>query len=486
MISQRDPARVEPLPQIIQGGMGIWVSNHSLARAVAREGGLGVVSGTGLDIVYPRLLQNGDRGALLAIKKFPDREISRRTVDKYFNPEGRNSDPFVPGHRWTIEPRTPRQQRDLRELQGLAVAAAFAEVSRAKLHHDGEVGINVLMKVALPIPATIYGAMLAGVDYVMAGAGSPAEMPRLLACLAAHEEGSLDVKVLRSQSRHETRFDPAIIEGVDTTNPLKQPTLLAIVSSVDLAEELARDPATCPDGFIIEGPSAGGHNAPPRGPWRPQTEPEYGLRDVVDLDAIRAIGLPFWLAGSYGSPDGLASALAQGAQGIQAGTIFALTNESGLEEALKRAVLGEIVGRTMDVRTDGSASPTGFPFKVQSVEGTLSDPQVLDARVRRCDLGLLQQPTIKNGHIAYLCPAEPVSSYTGKGGRVERTVGSVCLCNGLTGAIGLSQTRLGGYVEPPIFTGGADIDGVRILAPDGEPYSASEALRHIRGTAPKS
>ena len=64
--------------------------------------------------------------------------------------------------------------RDLRELQEISAAAAFAEVSRAKLHHNGNIGVNVLMKVATQIPPTIYGAMLAGVDYVIAGAGSPA------------------------------------------------------------------------------------------------------------------------------------------------------------------------------------------------------------------------------------------------------------------------------------------------------------------------
>ena len=80
----------------------------------------------------------------------------------------------------------------------------------------------------------------------------------------------------------------------------------------------------------MEGPTAGGHNAPPRGPWHPQTDPSYGGRDSVDLTAIAAIGLPFWLAGSYGSPEGLRGAHEAGARGIQAGTVFALSRESGI------------------------------------------------------------------------------------------------------------------------------------------------------------
>ncbi len=49
-------------PTIIQGGMGVAVSSWKLANKVARAGELGVVSGTGLDIVVARRLQDGDPG----------------------------------------------------------------------------------------------------------------------------------------------------------------------------------------------------------------------------------------------------------------------------------------------------------------------------------------------------------------------------------------------------------------------------------------
>ena len=47
-------------PTIIQGGMGVAVSNWRLANAVARQGQLGVVSATALDTVLVRRLQDGD------------------------------------------------------------------------------------------------------------------------------------------------------------------------------------------------------------------------------------------------------------------------------------------------------------------------------------------------------------------------------------------------------------------------------------------
>lgn len=43
---------------------------------------------------------------------------------------------------------------------------------------------------------------------------------------------------------------------------------------------------------------------------------------------MKDLGLPFWLAGSYASPEGLEKAYELGAVGIQAGSIFALSRES--------------------------------------------------------------------------------------------------------------------------------------------------------------
>ena len=255
--------------------MGVHVSSHRLPRTVvAMAGGLGVVSGTGLDGVYARLLQDRDGGAL-GDRAVPGRGDRRAAASRYFTPEGRGGKPYRNLHKRIIDPWTDRQREGLADLQELAVVSAFAEVMRANHHHDGVVGINVLRKIAMPIPATIYGAMLAGVDVVLTGAGSPDEMPRLLDALARHDEGLLSVKVMRAApgAEYATRFAPANVPGLPTGPPLKRPRFLAIVASVDLAAGLAAQPATCPDGFVVEGPTAGGHNAPPRGPWHPQSDP---------------------------------------------------------------------------------------------------------------------------------------------------------------------------------------------------------------------
>ena len=74
--------------------------------------------------------------------------------------------PFRPVPRFTLHPA--------RALQELTVAANFVEVWLAREGHPGLVGINYLRKIELPLPFACYGAMLAGVDHVLVGAGSPA------------------------------------------------------------------------------------------------------------------------------------------------------------------------------------------------------------------------------------------------------------------------------------------------------------------------
>ncbi|GAB1456216.1 hypothetical protein MASR2M48_15240 [Spirochaetota bacterium] len=60
-------------PSIIQGGMGVGVSDWRLARSVSIQGALGVVSGTALDTVMARRLQQGDQGGHMRRGLWPSR-----------------------------------------------------------------------------------------------------------------------------------------------------------------------------------------------------------------------------------------------------------------------------------------------------------------------------------------------------------------------------------------------------------------------------
>jgi NAD(P)H-dependent flavin oxidoreductase YrpB (nitropropane dioxygenase family) len=371
-------------------------------------------------------------------------------------------------------------------LQELTVVANFCEVYLAKEGHHGLVGINYLRKIELPIPFACFGAMLADVDDVIVGAGNPSELPELIRRLARRDGVALSVRTQGTTGADGTfavRCSPRALLGKGAA--LRTPQMLAIVASTDLAAGLAADPVTRPDGFIIEGHTAGGHNAPPRGPRRttPTGEPIYDERDVVDLEAIRELGPPFWLAGSQGSPQGLASALAAGAAGVQVGTAFAFCAESGLADKLKRQVLRELVtGGGVSVHTDWRLSPTGFPFKVLNLAGTLADPDVT-ARPHVCDIGALRSPYRQpDGTIGYRCPAEPTKMYMAKGGRAANTEGRECLCNALLAAADLPQRRPHGYDEPAVVTSGDDFSAVTALIrsrPDATPYPASAVIDYL-------
>lgn len=479
-------AKSAQLPGIVQGGMGVGISGWELAKAVSLQGGLGVVSGTILEVVMARRLQLGDPGGHTrrALEHFPFRDVAERILDTYFVDGGKaESQAFKNVRTFTIKPDPA--------LQELTVAANFVEVFLAKEGHSGQVGINYLRKIELPIPCSIYGAMLAGVDYVIVGAGNPREIPGLIEELAKHEPVSLPVRVqgvTSADGDYSIEFDPANLHHGDPPS-IERPSFLAIVASVDLAEGLAgMEPP--PDGFIVEAPSAGGHNAPPRGPRRVDDlgQPIYDERDDVDFDRLSEIGLPFWLAGSVGSPEGLREARDAGAVGVQVGTAFAFCAESGLESDLKRQILAELEAGSLQVRSDWRASPTGFPFRIVQLDGTLSDEHVYEDRRRVCDLGALRVPyKTEEGSIGYRCPAEPLRAYTAiKGGRDANTEGRLCLCNGLLATAGLGQHRVASdYDEPALITAGSDFRGVQALMErmdsDAEFYTAADVLDYLRG-----
>ena len=238
-------------------------------------------------------------------------------------------------------------------------------------------------------------------------------------------------------------------------------------------------------GFVIEGPTAGGHNAPPRGQMQftDDGQPVYGPRDAVDLDAFRQLGLPFWLAGGYGSPQRLKEATDAGAVGIQVGTPFALCVESGLAPEFRRALVAKALAGTARVYTDPKASPTGFPFKVAELEGTLSDPAVFDRRHRICDLGFLRETFRKpDGSIGYRCPAEPETAYLAKGGSVQDVAGRKCLCNALVANIGMPQRLPDGSSELPLVTLGDDFENIPRFCTNGNPdFTAADVIRIMQG-----
>jgi nitronate monooxygenase len=468
------------LPAIIQGGMGIGVSGWRLARAVSRCGQLGVVSGTALDSVLVRRLQDGDEGGDVrrAMGMFPIPGVAADVLRRYFRPEG-----LPPGTSYKLLPMY--RQAVSRSREQLTMLANFVEVYLAREGHGGPVGINLLTKIQFPTLASLYGAMLAGVDCVLMGAGIPREIPAVLDAFAEHRPAEIrfEVEGLPPGATEHLRLDPGE-HWSQPKGPLRRPLFLPIIASNSLATVLARKASGRVDGFIIEGPTAGGHNAPPRGDptFNERGEPLYGERDVVDLAKVRELGLPFWLAGGTGRPGRLREAQQAGAAGIQVGTLFAYCDESGLRDDLKRSVLEHVVRGEVEVFTDPQASPTGYPFKVVHWAG---DPGATTPRERVCDLGYLRVAYFTpEGAIDYRCASEPVDAYVRKQGKAEGTEGRRCLCNALLANIGHPQARAGGQVEPPLLTSGDDLVSLSTFLAGRSRYSAADVIAYLLSPEP--
>jgi len=468
-------------PELIQGGMGVGVSDWKLARAVAESGErlerpvLGVVSGTGLAITMVNRLRQGDPNTKRALEAFCVPETAQEVLDKHWLNVGRS-------FRSSPKPEVLVNGRDERKAETvrLIVLANFVEVWLAKEGHDNPIGINYLEKVQLPRLPEMFGAMLGGVDYVLMGAGIPNQVPEVLDKFQDYKEASYRIDVSGSD-RYVMSFDPKTVIPEKSRKDLKRPQFLAIVAHHALAQVLAHKATGEVNGFVVEGPSAGGHNAPARDKaLNERGEPIYGQRDRPDLAKIRDLGKPFWLAGGYASSERLEEAKRSGAAGIQVGSAFALCDQSGLREDIKQELRRQRFAGDLQVLANPVVSPSGFPFQVVQIEGSLSDRAVYERRRRDCSIGyLVEAYKTKRGRIGFRCPAEPIAAYLRKGGRLEATEGRVCLCNGLAAAARDGQ-RSDKPDEAFIATLGREGWFVHELMPDANgSYSAEDVINFI-------
>ncbi len=442
--------------------MGVNISNSYLARTVSGHSKpgketLGTVSGTAAERVVARILQWGwdEADAVIhALDDFPHPDASAGVIKKYHNKIA--NIPF-----FTLNPS--------RELLELTICANYALVKLAQQWHKNSVSVNYLEKISMPHLASIYGVMLAGGDYITMWAGIPIGIPAIFQDFLEGKEGKYTIPVSGSKGGYTMRFNPKDLFG-DKTPDMKAPHFLPIVSTDTLATILSKKIPGWITGFIVETPQAGGHNAPPRG-----GKSEYGERDTINFDRMRDIWLPYWLAGSYASPEWLKKAHNLGAVGIQAGSIFALSEESGMRPDLRTKILEMAYNGELTVATDWHASPTGFPFKVAQVPWTLSDDTLYTTRTRMCNEWVLRVAFERqDGTIGYRCPGEPTAVYKIKWGDSDDTHGVKCLCNGLMGTAGLKD-------EIPIVTLG---DTVRefvmaLLSEPDDSYSACQAIDYI-------
>ena len=466
------------LPKIIQGGMGIGVSNWRLARAVSMQGQMGVVSGTAIDSVFVRRLQLGDPGGYIrrALLHFPWQDMVNRALEAYFIEGGKaDKDPFK-----LIPMPSLNMSKSSTEL---IIMANFVEVFLSKEGHDGIIGINYLEKIQLPTLPSLFGAMLGGVDCILMGAGIPLSIPGILDSLSVWKSVELKLNVENNTTfqSYFQRFDPKEF-AVGKLPELKRPKFLAIVSSDIVAKTLIKKASGSVEGFVVENHIAGGHNAPPRKTDRlhSQATPQFTEKDIPNIAKIAELDRPFWIGGGYGTPQKLREAVGLKANGVQVGTAFAFCKESAISDVIKQDIIKKCMDGSIEVLTDFNASPTGYPFKLVCLENTAPFLHKNIQRKRVCDLGYLRRLYCKGeSEVGYRCPAEPVESFISKGGSVKETLGKLCLCNGLMATIGLGQVRSNG-IEPPIVTSGEDLSVVAHLAKSfGTDYSAKDVIDYL-------
>ncbi|MEI6477606.1 MAG: hypothetical protein WCO52_01295 [bacterium] len=448
----------EGLPRLIQAGMGVHVSSARLANATSRLGALGMVSGAGLRHVVVEEVRSGNPAVIAVANTFP----VQRHVDELlaYAPGGAKH-----GHAVPIDVPDPFRSGLPRRL---SIIAAYVEVKRAMMGHKGKVGINVMWKCALTALPSIYGAMLAGVDALLCGAGVPMELPSIVSQIRNGKD--LAYLPLTGTGTH-ARLD---ISGDGTAaflQTLPLPHMLPIISNYAFCRRLLdvwqkEYDGARPFGFVLENHAAGGHNAPPR------NKTEFTETDDIEayFDKVLALGLPIYVAGAFpegGSRNDYLYWLGRGAYGIQVGSRFALSEESGMRRDLQERIIASTrEGR--GVETSMIMSPTGYPIKVMPVPGSVADPAIYEGRVRICNRLYLAQShfeTLPDGSVreTYICPAMPEKQFARLGGDPAETEGRVCLCNGLLSTAGFYND-----IEPPILTAGLSVERVESIVPARE------------------
>lgn len=332
-----------PVP-IIQGGMGVGVSLFPLASAVAVEGGVGIVSSACLD-----------------------RIVSARK-DKKLN----------------------------------SYEAAYEEVSEAKAR-GGFAGINIMCALARDYNDSVKGALDAGADVIISGAGLPVSLP-------------------------------AIQDPKDTA-------LIPIVSSARALDIICKKWEKLgyrPDAVVLEGPLAGGH----LGFKMDQIDIESNrLENLLPpvLDMARKHGdFPIIVAGGIYTFEDISRFLKAGAAGVQMGTRFLATEESSASQDYKKSV---VAAKDEDIIVAfDPGSPCGLPFRIIK-QSPMYVSALSKLRKPKCDKGYVLQKDAE-GKFS-VCPAKVSNEH------------HFCICNGLLSSASYNSDR-----EEPLYTVGTNASKV--------------------------
>jgi len=350
-----------PVP-IIQGGMGIGLSSYTLAGAVAKEGGMGVLSSAALD-----------------------RIVSKR-------------------HGKKLNPRDAAAQ-DVRDAKAIG--------------NNGFIGMNVMVALINTYEASVLGAMDGGVDAIISGAGLPMSLPEI---------------ALTHPRANEVALIPIASSG----------------RALDLICRRWSRSGRLPDAVVVEGPLAGGHIA-----WRtieeandPANKLENLLTDVFEV-AKKWGNFPVIAAGGVYTHEDICKSLDAGCAGVQMGTRFLATIESGANAEYKK-LLVDCKEEDIELSTK-PGSPCGMMFRVIK-QSPFYQEALRRERAPKCDKGYL----LNKGH----CPSKHENEKT------------FCICNGLLASINLNNAN-----EKNLYTVGTNAYRIDRIMP------VKELMCELRGVA---
>lgn len=264
--------------------------------------------------------------------------------------------------------------------------AAAQDVRDAKfLGKGGAIGMNIMVAVINQYEDSVYGSMDGGVDAIISGAGLPLQLPEI----ALKHPRAKDVLLI-----------PIVSSG----------------RALDIICKRWSRAGRLPDAVVVEGPLAGGHIT-----WRnveealdPSNKLENLLTDVFAV-AKKWGNLPVIAAGGVYSHEDIKMYLDMGCAGVQMGTRFLATYESGANEKYKKLL---VTSTEDDIELASKpGSPCGMLFRVLK-QSPFYQEALTRGRAPKCDKGYL----LNKGN----CPSKYENEKT------------FCICNGLLASIELN------------------------------------------------
>jgi nitronate monooxygenase len=140
---------------------------------------------------------------------------------------------------------------------------------------------------------------------------------------------------------------------------LRDRGIITIGTAITLAEAVALDQAGV-DLIVASGAEAGGH----RGAFLAEAEDSLVGTVALVRATVEAVRAPVIAAGGIADAEGIAAALALGAEGVQVGTAFLATEESGTTPEHRALLLGPDAADTRLTRAFSGRLARGIPNRL--------------------------------------------------------------------------------------------------------------------------